>query len=134
MALHFLGPFRFRNWRGAPPQRIRQTTEVLSHPGADYEMVRFVGKKSGSVQRDTIVDVASFAMGMALFGQYQNLIGADPQKLIWNNYDYDIDGMRAIVLDCEKVELRQNLLICNPITPGYTVDLVARWTFLLSPI
>lgn len=134
MALHMLGPFRFRNWRGAPPQRIRRTTEVLSHPGADYEMVRMIGKKSGAVQRDSIVDVANIAMGMSTFSIYQNLIGLGPQRLIWNGYDFDLDGMRAIVLDVEKVELRQNVLICTPLTPGYHADLVARWTFLLSPI
>lgn len=131
--INYLGPYQLRNWIGPCPQRIQQQVEVLASPGVNYEAVRLIGARGNVTVRESVVDVANVVFGRLLFTQYSSMIGATPAKLIWNNYDFDNENIRAAVLGCELIDLSRRALICNPLVFGNTWDLRVRWSFLLVP-
>lgn len=129
-----LGPYRFRHWLGPPPPRPRQQSQMLTYPGTNYQAVRLLGLRTLPFRRDSIVDVPNIAYGRLLFAEYLSLIVIGQSRLIWANYDFDIENIRATVLDCELVSLHRNIAICNPLTTGNLVDLRVRWTMTLTPV
>ena len=131
-----LGTFQFRNWLGDQPGFLRQTTQVIQRAGVDFEAIRLIGKRSGPITRDSVVDVVSTAAGRTLYGQYVSTIeSVNPLQLIWQDYDFDNDQVRFYVLDVQLLENRRKHLICGALNPGLPAwyDLRCRWTLLMTP-
>lgn len=129
-----LAGFRFRHWLGPAPPRPRQESQVLAYPGANYQSVRLAGLRTEPFTRDSIIDQANIASCRLLYAQYCGLIGAGPTRLVWQNYDYDIEQIRVHVLDCELIGIEQRVMICNPLIAGNTVDLTCRWKLIFTPL
>lgn len=129
-----LGAFRFRHWLGPTPPRPVQSVQLFDFPGANYQSVRLAGLRTEPFTRDSIVDVSSSAAAALLYQSYRSLIGASPQRLVWQNYDLDVEQLRVHVLTCQLMSIEQRLLICNPLVNGNTVDLACRWTMIFTPI
>jgi hypothetical protein len=127
-----IGPHYVRNWFGAPPQRMVESTEILSYAGNDYQAIRKLGIRSPIFQMQSVVDVFSSATGRNLFAQYCNMVGIDVYQLFWNNWNLDTENQRVIVLDCRIIELQRKLQICGSLN-GYLVDLRVDWTLMLTP-
>jgi hypothetical protein len=123
----------FRFWRGDMPSAPRMTVQDISHPGVDFEAVRQIAQRSGTQQRATVVDNATQATARTTYLSYRAMITTGPHKLIWNDYDFDTEGYRLIVTDVQLVSLRPMGVICGALSPNNTWDLVANWSFILTP-
>lgn len=129
-----LGPFRFRHWLGPSPPRPRQTPQVYTFPGANYESVRLEGIRTQPFSRESIVDQYSIGACRLMYANYCTLIGATPSKVVWQNYDFDMERLRVHVLDCELLEIARRVMICNSLFDGASVDLRVRWTMIFTPV
>lgn len=128
-----LGPFLFRNWLTPPPGGIREMTEVIESPGVHYQAVRLRGLRSDRHVMEAIVDCPTGLFARALFYGYCQAVGTDPMKLVWSSYDFDIEGRRVVILDCNLVSIRRKVAICGALYPGNTIDLHVRFELLLVP-
>lgn len=133
-SLDSLGPYRFRHWLGPMPSRPRQTSEVFTYPGTNYEGVRLGGLRTEPFERQSIVDVPSAADGRLLLINYAALIGQNDLQLVYHNWSFDNEKLRVTVLDCQLVSLQRRLCIANALTTGNTVDLTVTWRMIFSPI
>ena len=134
--LNTLGTFTFRNWLGDQPGFLRQTTQIIQRPGVDHEAIRWLGKRSGPITRDSVVDVVSTAAGRAEYQQYIDAIeSVNPLQMVWQGYDFDLDQVRFYVLDVALLENRRKHLICGALNPTLPMwyDLRCRWTLLMTP-
>lgn len=107
--------------------------EVLESPAADFQAVRLLGQRSETFERESVVDVPSIPHGRLLFSNYQTLLTAGATQIIWNNWNFDAEKLRAKILSVEIVELKTKLLICGGLFPPNRTDLRVRWQFILVP-
>ena len=129
-----LGSLNFRLWVGQPPEAIKQTVQVLEHPGVDYEAYRWIGKRSGSFERSSRADFDTEANARTAFASYVAAIETGPHQLVFNDLDFDGENVRVIVETVRIVYLRQDVLICGATTDGNTWDMECRWRMRLTPI
>lgn len=135
MSLNMIGPYVVRNFIGDPPPgRIQQDVEVIAVRGVDYSILRKRGLRSSVYIVETVVDCGSILGARATFLQYVTSSGADPAKLIWNGYDYDVEKQRLAITGVQLLSIKQNAFICGALTPGFTVDLRVRWMGILTPL
>lgn len=131
--LNSLGPFLFRNWLTPPPGRIRETTEVIESPGVNYQAVRLRGLRSQPFTMEGVIDCATGIQARSYYIAYSQAVGTDPMPLVWANYNFDIEGQRAVILDCDLISIQRKVAICGAVVPGNTIDMRVRFQLLLTP-
>jgi len=129
-----LGVFTFRHWIGPPPGVIRQTVQTLEHPGVDYEAYRWIGQRSGTFTRRSKSDFNTLSNARVTYRAYALMITTSPHQLIWDDYDFDTENVRAVVEDVSQVYLAQHLLIAGAQADGNTWDMECEWRFRLAPV
>lgn len=135
MSLNMIGLFRVRNFvSDPPPGRIQQDVEVINVRGVDYSILRHRGLRSDGFACETVTDCASLIDARLAYLNYTTSTGANPAKLIWNGYDYDIEKQRFAITKVELLSIRRNIFICGALNPGYTWDLRVRWMGILTPL
>ncbi len=132
--LNMLGPYAFRNFiNSSPPGRINESLERIDVPGIDYSLLRKMGYRSEQFEFETIVDAPSYPVARLEYWRYSTTVGAEPARLIWAGYNYDIEKLRFAVMNVTLVSIQRKLGICGGLYFGNTYDLHAKWSGILVP-
>src|SRR4051812_42124731 len=94
--LNSIGGFSFLEILGFP-EREKMQLEPVMRPGIDGVGIWELGTRGTPFPCRTIVDAPDVSTALATFAAYADLIGEDPQTLVWRNVA--IGGYRYQVLD-----------------------------------
>lgn len=133
LPVNSIGAFVVRNWaQGPPPPPLQRIVEVMTYPGVNYEALRLHEYRSGVFQLTSMSDAPTVAAGRTLTSNYATLVGSGPVQLIWNDDDYDLRGLRVMVVHVSSMMLRRRLVICGATSLGNTVDVMTRWDLVYT--
>lgn len=101
MSTFKIGSFSFISFSAAPNQPNKQLA-IEARAGIAGETVWNTGSRGSPLQLMAIRDTSSVGDALDLFKQYQELIGGEPQQLVWASADYG--QTKFIVLDVRAAE------------------------------
>lgn len=132
MGIHWIGASNFEFWDGEPPRFHQQSVETFARTGAEGTAAKLLGKRGAKFSSDLTSWFASYPLARAAFVKYLNLIGSNPQKVIYNGGDfYALYKTKFLVLDVQEVDCRANVRLLGP-GKNYPsgAALVTRWTMI----
>ena len=132
MGVHWIGASNFEFWSGDPPRFHQQSVETFSRNGVDGTAAKLRGKRGEQFTSELTSWFASYAAARAMFPRYLNLIGSNPQRVVFNSQDYyALHKTKYLVLDVQELECRVNVRLLGPGKNYPTgASLVTRWTMI----
>jgi hypothetical protein len=132
MSVHAIGINKFELWRGDPPRFHQQSVETFTRNAVDGTAFKIKGKRGATFTSELESWFTSYVAARVTFKKYLNLIGASPQKIIFNNLQYWVLYKTHFqVLDVQEVSCQVNVRLIGPgINYPSGASLVTRWTMV----
>jgi hypothetical protein len=103
--IHFIGDFPFLEMQGVP-DTVKRAVEVLDRQGVSGTAIWDVGLHSRPFNLRTSVDAETFSDALFWYDAYKNLIGGNPQPLMFRGANLSSAGLLFVVLDVRPIEIR----------------------------
>jgi hypothetical protein len=132
MSVHRINVYNFELWRGDPPRFHQQSVEAFTRAGVDGTAFKITAKRGDTFTAELESWWASYVLARAAFSKYLNLIGANPQPVIYNNLNYlALYKTKFQVLDIQEVDCQACVRLLGPgINYPSGARLVSRWTMV----
>lgn len=132
MGAHWIGASNFELWDGEPPRFHQQSVETFARNGADGTAAKLLGSRGEKFTSELTSWFQSYVLARQQMIKYPNLIGSNPQRVVFNSLDYyALYKTKYLVLDVQEVECRAAVRLIGP-GKNYPsgAALVTRWTMI----